>query len=404
MTGRPTPPRYALTPAPEPGGNPGTFEEKQAQWFLELSFFRDVLFRNPPSKGGKGELADAVVLHGDLALMVQVKTQVSSRPPHTWARKAIAEALEQLGFTNRMLAEGHVKTLRGETLGELPFDPSKSPNRWGLIILDQPADPFDPGELVPDVVSAPFPVQVYSLADFKMITERFDTAGDLIGYLEMRDAFRSSLKARVHEETVTCDRVLDRAEKYFRHHVPGMPEELIARTVTVTQRTGRGEFVDNPYGRIYDDIISHMHDMDPALEQNAGNTPANVLPILVELGWLTRARRVALGQKLANIYSAAQDGLPHFFSHFQRPRGIVFVYLATSMPRSERYKYLQGLLARAQAKYDCEAALGMATEPVGGGGRSYDAAYRHGRLSPALVETLRNIEDPFGEDAGQLTP
>jgi hypothetical protein len=220
--------------------------------------------------------------------------------------------------------------------------------------------------------------------------------------MEMRDAFRSSLNARVHEENMTRDRVLGHVADYFQYHVPGMPAEMMERTVDAARRTGRGEFVGNPHGRLYDDIISHLHDIDSALGRNAGITPANVLPIVVELGWLTRARRVALGRKLASIYSGARDGNAHFFSHFQRPRGIVFVYLATGLPRDERNEYLQGLVLRAQAKYDCEAALGVATEPVGGGGRSYDAAYRRGRLDPALVEALRSTEDPFGDDSRQL--
>src|SRR2546426_1015000 len=93
--------RFGMTPPPRPGGNPGDYEEALAQWFLEDTFFLDFVYRNPAGKGGKGELADAVLLFGDVALLVQVKAQFSARSPAIWAKKAIQKALGQLRFTHR---------------------------------------------------------------------------------------------------------------------------------------------------------------------------------------------------------------------------------------------------------------------------------------------------------------
>ena len=402
----PPPSRYAMTLAPSAGGQPGQHEEQQAQWFLELSFFRDALFRNPPGKGGKGELADAVVLHDDVVLMTQVKAQFSARPPRTWAKGAIEESLDQLGYTHRMLTEGHVTKLRSETLGELAFEAAKRPNRWGLIVLDQPPDAFEAVTLVPALAASPFPVQVYSLADFRLVTERFDTAGDFINYIEMRHAFHRNLRPQVHDELATLARVMDHADEYFRQMSPQMTEQQRQRTVDAVRRTGAGEFLQRPhvsYGRAYDDIIARMHDIDPHLPENRTTDPADILPILEELGWLTRARRIALGRKLGEIYFGARDGGDHVLCHFQRPRGIVFVYLASSAARSERAELLRALVFRAQAKYDCRAALGIATEPLGGG-RSYDAFLHRGQLSTEMVASLRATEDPFGDDSRQLAP
>jgi hypothetical protein len=397
--------RFAMTPMPVPGGQPGGHEEAQAQWFLELAFFRDLVLRNPPGKGGRGELADAVVLHSDVALMSQVKAQSSTRPPQVWAKKAIAEALNQLGHTNRMLAEGHVTTLRSELLGELPVDPRRYVHRWGLIVLDQPVDPFDPAELAPEITEAPFPVQVYSLADLEMLTSRLDTAADFINYIEMRYAFRASLQARVHEEATTLAKAVAHTEDYHRHHYPNDPPEIIERSARMVRRTATGEFQRPPfldYGRAYDDLIARLHDRDPDLAHNTGTTPADSLPLIEELSWLNRARRVALGQKIAALADHARDGKDHFFHHLQRKRGTVFVYLATSLPRAERSLFLQALTLRAQARYDCERAVGIATEPIGAG-RSYDTVFHRGRLAPLLLERLRAEADPFGEATAQLT-
>ena len=42
--------RFRMTDPPEVGGQPGDYEERWAQWFLEQSFFRDFIYRNPHGK------------------------------------------------------------------------------------------------------------------------------------------------------------------------------------------------------------------------------------------------------------------------------------------------------------------------------------------------------------------
>ena len=64
-----------MTDPPEGGGQPGDYEERWAHWFLEQSFFRDFIYRNPRGKRKGTELADALVLFDDVALLVQVKAQ-----------------------------------------------------------------------------------------------------------------------------------------------------------------------------------------------------------------------------------------------------------------------------------------------------------------------------------------
>jgi len=51
-----------VTDPPDVGGQPGDYEERWAQWFLEQSFFRDFIYRNPRAKKKGTELADALIL------------------------------------------------------------------------------------------------------------------------------------------------------------------------------------------------------------------------------------------------------------------------------------------------------------------------------------------------------
>ena len=64
--------RFGMSEIPKIGGQPGNYEEKWTQWFLERSFFRDFVYRNPRGKKKGQELADAVVVFDDVVLMVQL--------------------------------------------------------------------------------------------------------------------------------------------------------------------------------------------------------------------------------------------------------------------------------------------------------------------------------------------
>lgn len=81
--------RLGMSDVPTAGGQPGALEEKWAQWFLERSFFRDFVYRNPRGKNKGEELADAVVLFDDVLLMVQVKAQHGRHDPTSWATEKI---------------------------------------------------------------------------------------------------------------------------------------------------------------------------------------------------------------------------------------------------------------------------------------------------------------------------
>jgi hypothetical protein len=89
--------RFGMTEVPLPGGQPGDYEERLSQWFLERSFFRDFTYRNPAKRKGE-ELADAIVLFDDVAFLVQVKAQHGNHEAKAWATEAILKALKQVGI------------------------------------------------------------------------------------------------------------------------------------------------------------------------------------------------------------------------------------------------------------------------------------------------------------------
>lgn len=396
-----------MTPAPLPGGNPGTYEERLAQWFLEYSFFLDSVYRNQPGKGGKGELADAVVLHDDVVLMAQVKAQSSSRPAQQWGRAAIEEALRQLQYTNRMLFDRVVRDLVSATLGTIRFDPSLQSRRYGLILLAQDAVPYDPGALVPALSELPFPVHVLSLADFVMLTERFDTAADFVTYLDFRRDVFDVAHLPVHSESAVLQEIAARAGDVLRRWRPGITEELLWRSVAAFHRKASGELSRSPewrYSLAIDDIIARLHQRDPALPWNRDADAYSVMRVAAELSWLTRDRRITMGQRRLGMCEDAKDGNAHHFPHYLRASRTAFHFVVTDARRDERVQYLQALTLITQARFNAAKVVGVATEPLGAG-RSYDVLLRIGELdeakralilktNPLPDDDLTNREEP----------
>lgn len=371
-----------MTPPPSPGGDPGDYEEKLVQWFLEHTFFLDFVYRNPRGKRGKGELADAVVLYDDVVLMAQIKAQFSARGPEQWAKGAIEDAVKQLRFTTRMLFGGIVRELTSATVGVVPFDSTACHARHGLIVLGQAGQPYDPGLLVPELTEFEFPVHVFSLADFSLITERFDTAGDFISYLDARSDLFDTAHLPVHAEAATLQAVCAHIEHLLRARRPNILQEVLVRSVEAFRAKASGALrlsEDWKYGLAIDDIIARVHERDVGLTWNTDLTHEPVILVAAELGWLTRDRRIALGSRLVRMCEDAKDGNDHHFSRYVRGRETAFLFLATGASRDERVKYLLALTLIVQAHYDAAKVVGIATEPIGVG-RSYDAVMRIGRL------------------------
>jgi hypothetical protein len=396
--------RFGMTKVPKPGGQPGNYEERLSQWFLERSFFRDFTYRNPPKKKGE-ELADAVVLFDDVALLVQVKAQHGNKEAMAWATEAILKALKQVRATRDNLSSGTVKTLTNEVYGKLDFDPARYPYMYGIIILAQEAEPLDPYELVPEVKEAGFPVFVFSLRDIELITHRFDTAADFVHFLELRTDIGLQGKFLVNDEAENLVRMISFAPDIYKVRMQPITPDVMARTVEAFRRKASGELVESSewhVGLVIDDMIAHAHDVDPDLTWNQGRPVSTAAEVARFLGWLSRDRRIKLGRRvLSACLKSEAEATPEYFAHFQRSRGTVAVYLASGEPREERLHHLQFLVTYAHFKYQTKQTFGVATG-AGVSGRSYDFILTRKQLPPETIEYLKTLPDPFTDDQKPL--
>lgn len=395
--------RFGMTEVPQPGGQPGDYEERLSQWLIERSFFRDFTYRNPPKKKGQ-ELADAVVLFHDVALLVQVKAQCGNHEAKAWATEAILKALKQVRTTHNNLTSGAIKTLRNEVYGELDFDPAKYPNMYGIIILAQESDPFNPFELVPELKESGFPVFVFSLTDIQLLTHRFDTAADFIHFIELRTDIGAKGDFVVNDEEKNLARMIDFAPDIYKVRMQPISSEVLARSIEAFRQKASGELVRSAewrYGLVVDDMIARAHDVDPNLPWNKGPA-ASAADVARFLGWLSRDRRIKLGKRVLNACLKSEaTGEPEYFTHFQKSRGTVAVYLVSDEARKERLNHLDFLVTYAHFKYQVKQAFGVATD-AGVSGRSYDFIMTRKQLQPENIEYLKTVPDPFTDEHSQL--
>src|SRR5260370_12292086 len=153
--------RFGMSEVPKIGGQPGTYEEEWSQWFLERSFFRDFVYRNPRGRKKGQELADAVVLFDDVVFMTQVKAQHGRHDPMSWATEKLLEAFKQLCRTHESLVGGHIRKLKNDFYEEINFDPVRYPNRMGLIILPHDSPPYMPANLPPQILTPGCPLPAF---------------------------------------------------------------------------------------------------------------------------------------------------------------------------------------------------------------------------------------------------
>jgi len=397
--------RFGMSEVPQPGGQKGDYEEKVTQWFLERSFFRDFTYRNPRGKKKGEELADAVVLFDDVAFLVEVKAQYGNHDAIAWATEASLKALKQVRATHDSLKTGAIKKLQNEVYGQVEFDPAKYPNMYGLIILaQQTEESFDADELIPEIKDAGFPVFVFSLKDIELITQRFDTAGDFVNFIECRTDMRRLTQFRVNDEENNLLEMAELVPAIYATRIQPITQEVLTRTVESFRLAATGELLESRewrYGLAIDDMIARAHDLDPGLPWNH-EPPSDSAEVARFLGWLTRYRRIRLGKRMLDKCLLSEStGEPQYFTHYQKSRGVVSVFIATPQSREERVKLLHYLVNYAMLHYGTGMAFGVVTD-AGVSGRSYDYMVSRGQLTDEAIEFLKSHESPFTDSNEQL--
>ena len=366
--------RFAATEFPAPTGQITTDVERLSQWFVEIAFVRDFVYRNPEKTTGK-EFSDLLILFDDTAIVVQIKTRTGTRDTEPWVSNNLNHALKQLNGSVRALREKHVTSFRNELLDiNVPFDLSTFKCIYGIVVLAFPGGPTDYEDLIEAGNTPAVDTNILSLDDLVHVCRRMSTAADFIVYLELRHALSEKKRLLLNDESRTMD--LLSAELPGLMHFRGNEDQgKRSRSIQGFRRLLLGSILEDPdyrFGFLIDDIIAHSHDVDPAFSPNPN--PLETLNISQCLGYLTRERRILLGKHMFLRAQKATKGSPRLFVHFQRIVGQLYLFLYTGVERRKRQEWLRALAEAAPYRYSCLKVLGVATEPIGAG-RSYDLCF-----------------------------
>ncbi len=397
--------RFAMSAPPQPGGEPGLYEEQVAQWVAEKSFFRDFVYRNARGKKKGDQLVDGIVLFGDVMVLIEVKAQTGFAKRDDWVRDRLGKGVSQLEKSRILLQERVVSKLRNDFYGELDFVPENFPNVFGIVVLAHESDPYYAPDLVPELLTSTFPVHVFSLKDFALVADRFDTGADMVNFLETRTDTMKVDRLLVQDEAQNLQCMVDQFRAIWAPHFADDSPELLDKAIRTFNDKASGKVEldkDWKHGLLIDDLIARVHDFDPNLAWNEHTNHEAGLRVASFLGWLTRDRRIKLGKLAYEHADLARDGKAYHFHHLHPSRGTCFVYLASSESRADRVKYLQFLVNYAQMVYGCKESLGVATEATGRGGRSYDFVAVRGAQSPEHVKLLQTMPSPFSSNLGPL--
>lgn len=392
--------RFNLSQPPARGED--KYEEKLTNWFLEGAFFRDFVFRDQSGKGGRGELADGLVLFDDTALFMQSKAQTGKKDSAAWAKKHIGAALQQVRYGERMLRERLVSEVVSDTLGPVEFDPDRYVRRVGLIVLDQDDQTlFDAGVLAPELTQQTFPVHVLSLPDLIEIATRFDTAPDFLWYLEEREQFiaHGMLHPSVHQETEVAGLMHELAPQRLRQHRPDAPDDVYEKSLAALRGKLTGALRESENWRfsvLVDDIIARMHDRDLKMRWNEGGTPADCAMAIELLSLLDRARRAEIGRRLFGDARDTADGAPRWHTRAVRANRCCYVFLVSDLPREERLEFASAMLLAGMAHSGMPRGVVVATNSIKPGGRAYDVAVRPGPLTDQERAVGLTAPNPFG--------
>ena len=369
--------------------------EDFVQAVAEKAFSQDFVFRSPRRVSGK-EVTDILILFDDTALVIQAKAQAPSatgngydpRPSLDWAKKHLAKAGRQVNGAVRAIRGGQVNFVENSRRGRIPFSGANFPFIYGVILLHHKSEPYEASTLVPELERVQVPIHILSFFDYMNLAKILDTPNDLINYFDARtEVLVPSFRPMVHEENKIFGHYLARLEEItvIRSKTHGNPvtEADVRSYADGLRQIVQGSHPSYKSGSVIDHIIDRLHDLNPEMSSVNSSSEVNAVPdetiyarIATELGKITRIRRIEHGQHYLKVaVKVAQTGKTSWVRIYSKKRDSCLLLVCTAHPRSERRKRaeeLRALTSLAKAYHMVSKAMGVATEPAGQMGSSYD--------------------------------
>jgi len=152
------------------------------------------LFPNPKFRGK--EIADAILIWGDVAFIIQAKTREGIHSDLDWARSKINIEKRRINEWVALLKTESIP-LRNK-YRTIPFPKEEIKWYYGLIILNHHSEPYEIDDILP--LDKDVAIQAISLLDLSNLLKYINTPWDLINYFEARSRLSKVTPVRVHQE------------------------------------------------------------------------------------------------------------------------------------------------------------------------------------------------------------
>lgn len=410
-------------PAKKPIGEEG---EDFVEWACHAPFGKDFLFRGQKYRDGSNneiELCDLLLLLDDTAVLMEVKTADREKRPNRtdeewsdWANARLKKALSQIDRGVKAIRDGLVKTIENERQGQVPVDAAKIKHFYGIAIVDHPQlDKFGKGPTI-DAGGVPVSVLTTTHAELTDLLTELSTPGDLIDYLQAREAFfKKNMLMGITELDLLAVYKGDPDE--FRRNVADHDDMIIGKgcweEFSKLEARQRRDEMDHP-SLLVDAIIDILHEGRhatlPHVEERRARVEQPVDPreayakIAAELAKIRRIDRRLIGEGLIEkSKKCIEQKRDRWFANSPMTReGATVVFMVSTSSREERLQSLEMATMGALLKCNVNRVVGIVTEPVMGGlGFSVDAVMIAGepddfrkRMSPDL---LNHLLKKFGE-------
>jgi hypothetical protein len=218
----------------------GYRSEDFVNYFLSPWFSGYWAFPKPKYKGG--EIADSLLLWGDVAFLIEVKERKGIKSNTDWAKHKIAkDKTKILNWVESLKTEDSI--ILKNKYREIEFPREKIKNYYGLIVLNHLSESYDANEFLrDDSTEQKVAIQVISLADIFHLLRYINTPWDFVNYFESRFRLSQKTSVKVHQEKSVFGQNLPHMYHEMKHDIGKEQADDWNEFMDITIKAVNGDF------------------------------------------------------------------------------------------------------------------------------------------------------------------
>jgi len=351
----------------------GYRSENFVNYFLAPWFSGYWAFPKPKYKGG--EIADSLLLWGDVAFLIEVKERKGIKSNIDWVKHKIAEDKAKiLNWVESLKTEESV--ILKNKYREIEFPSEKIKSYYGLIVLNHLSDPYDANEFLRENSSDQrVAIQVISLADIYNLMKYINTPWDFVNYFESRYRLSQKTSIKVHQEGDAFRQNLQYMYHEMKHEIGEEQADKWNEFMGITIKAVKGDFqeADSDLRRyassfLIDSVIGGV--LYKAQRDKHGNYIINdefshLIKSVEKLTEMDRLSRSFWGEWfLREAEKALASGNVEYLTGQSPSREMAYGFVATDKPHDERAELMKSIARKTLVKNYKREGVFVAVSPA----------------------------------------